>query len=538
MQCIKGISIFSGIAIGRISIYNREQKQVKRIHIDDTEREIERFERAKEQALEQLQVLYEQALVEVGEVNAQVFEVHGMMLEDEDYKESVYHMIRTQSVNAEYAVARTGENFKQMFEQMEDEYFKARSADVKDISERVIGILLGVDAKKIQEDEPAIILAKELTPGETIQMDKTKVLAFVTEIGTKNSHTAILARSMNIPALAGISIEEGWNGKKGIVDGYSGRLYVEPDEETLEEMKVRIEQLEKKRNLLKTLHGRDTVAPSGKKIHLYANIGNKSDVASVIANDAEGIGLFRTEFLYLEGKSYPDEQEQFLVYQYVAEAMAGKRVIIRTLDIGADKQADYFGLDPEENPAMGYRAIRICLDRRDMFKTQLRAILRAAAYGTVAIMFPMISSVEEVREAKKLLEEAGGELKSEGIAYGNVEVGIMIETPAAAVMSDRLAKEVEFFSIGTNDLTQYTLAMDRQNQKLDSMYNPHHPAVLRLIERVIQNGHSGGAWVGICGELGADTKLTSTFLKMGVDELSVSPSMVLPVRQAVLESEG
>lgn len=535
MLCIEGTSIFSGIAIGRLSIYDKEQEQVKRCHIEDKEAEIERYEQAKKAAIEQLHELYERAVGEVGEVNAQVFEVNAMMLEDEDYNDSIYHMIETQSINAEYAVARTGANFAQMFAEMDDEYFKARSADVKDISERVVGVLMGAEHKEIQEEEPAIILAKELTPGETIQMDKEKVLSFVTEIGSKNSHTAILARSMNIPALVGISIESQWDGKMGIVDGYHGRLYVEPDEETLSEMQMRLEENKKKQDLLQRLKDKETISRSGKKIHLYANIGNKSDIAGVIANDAEGIGLFRTEFLYLESETFPTEQEQFLVYQYVAEAMAGKKVIIRTLDIGADKQADYFQLEHEENPAMGYRAIRICLEQRDIFKTQLRAILRAAAYGNISVMFPMIISLDEVRQAKAVLEEARKELEAEGIGYGNVEIGIMIETPAAVVMSDVLAAEVEFFSIGTNDLTQYTLAMDRQNQKLDKIYDPHHPAVLRMIKHIIQSGHSGGAWVGICGELGADMELTQTFLDMGVDELSVSPGMVLPVRQAVLD---
>lgn len=535
MLCVDGISIFSGIAIGRIAVYHKQQKLVKRMHVEDREAEIERYEKAKKRAVADLHQLYEHAVAEVGEVNAQIFEVHALMLEDEDYNDSVYNMIQSQSVNAEYAVARTGENYAEMFAGMEDEYFRARSADMKDISERVVGILLGTEINTADVMQPAIVVAKELTPGETIQMDKEKLLGFVTEIGSNNSHTAILARSMNIPALSGIEISQDWDGREGIIDGYQGRFYIDPDDETRHKMLERLEESRHRQQLLQKFRGRETTSRSGQNIHLYANIGSKGDIAAVLANDAEGIGLFRTEFLYLESETYPTEQEQFLVYQYAAEAMAGKRVIIRTLDIGADKQADYFQLEPEENPAMGYRAIRICLDRQELFKTQLRAVLRAAAYGRVCVMFPMISSLDEVRLAKQILQSAKEELDEEGIDYGQPEVGIMIETPAAAVISDLLAPEVEFFSIGTNDLTQYTLAMDRQNQKLDKCYDPHHPAVLRLIKKVIQNGHQGGAWVGICGELGADTSLTQTFLDMGIDELSVSASMVLPVRQAVTE---
>lgn len=536
MLCVQGKTIFGGIAIGRIAVYHKEQQMVKRAHVADCEGEIERYESARTQAVEDLHKLYEHAADEVGEVNAQIFEVHAMMLEDEDYNDSVYNMIRSQGVNAEYAVARTGENYAEMFAGMEDEYFRARSVDMKDISERVVGILLGNSQNTVNQPEPSIVVAKELTPGETIQMDKEKLSGFVTETGSANSHTAILARSMNIPALSGIEISQEWDGRTGIIDGYHGMFYIDPDEETIRCMSRRLEENRKRQELLQQLRGKETISRSGKKIHLYANIGSKSDIAAVLANDAEGIGLFRTEFLYLEKKTYPTEQEQFLVYQYAAEAMAGKKVIIRTLDIGADKQAEYFNLDAEENPAMGYRAIRICLDRKELFKTQLRAILRAAAYGRICVMFPMISSVWEVRLARQILMEAKEELVQEGIDYGETEVGIMIETPAAAIISDILAPEVDFFSIGTNDLTQYTLAMDRQNQKLDKSYDAHHPAVLRLIEKVIQNGHRGGAWVGICGELGADTALTQTFLDMGVDELSVVPSMVLPVRKTVRQS--
>lgn len=537
MECVQAKTIFHGIAMGKIRVWNKEEYHVKRVHNDSPMEQETRYEQAKEKAMQELLALYQKAIKEVGELNAQVFEVHAMMLEDEDYNDSVKNMIHTQNVSAEYAVARTGEIFSQMFSEMGDEYFQTRSIDVKDISQRVVSILMGKEPMMEVEEEPSIIVADELTPSETIQMDKSKILAFVTRHGSKNSHTAILARAMNIPAITGVEISSGWDGKFGVVDGASGRLYIEPEERILEELVQRQENERKNREILARLKDQETVSKSGKKIHLYANIGNQSDMASVLANDAEGIGLFRTEFLYLEREDYPTEQEQFLVYQYVAETMGGKKVIIRTLDIGADKQVDYFGLEKEENPALGYRAIRICLDRTQIFKTQLRAILRAAAYGNISVMFPMIISVKEVQQAKRLLRQVKEELESEGIEFGDVEIGIMIETPAAVMMSDELAKEVDFFSIGTNDLTQYTLAIDRQNPKLDDIYEPHHPAILRMIKMVVENGHAGGAWVGICGELGADPELMQMFLDMGVDEVSVAPPLVLQVRQIVRECE-
>lgn len=537
MEYMQGKSIFYGIAMGKIHVYDKEEYQVKRVRIDNPQEQETRYELAKEKAMEELLVLYQKAVTEVGELNAQIFEIHAMMLEDEDYNDSVKNMIHTQNVNAEYAVARTGEIFSQMFSEMGDEYFQARSIDVKDISERVISVLMGKKSTDKTEKDPHIIVADELTPSETIQMDKSKILAFVTRHGSKNSHTAILARAMNIPAITGVEISYEWDGKFGAVDGAAGKLYIEPEEDVLEELMQRQDEERKKREILARLKDQETISKSGKKIHLYANIGNQSDMASVLANDAEGIGLFRTEFLYLEREDYPTEQEQFQVYQYLAETMGGKKVIIRTLDIGADKQVAYFGLEKEENPAMGYRAIRICLERTEMFKTQLRAILRAAAYGNISVMFPMIISVNEVKQAKQLLVEVKEELEAEGIEYGDVEVGIMIETPAAVMMSDELAKEVDFFSIGTNDLTQYTLAIDRQNPKLDDIYEPHHPAILRMIKMVVENGHAGGAWVGICGELGADPELMQMFLDMGVDEVSVAPPLVLQVRQIVRESQ-
>lgn len=532
MECVTGKSIVNGIAIGEIALYDKGPKQVKRMHREDTKAELLRYEKAKEQAVAELNALYEKAIKEVGEINAQVFLVHAMMLEDDDYNDSVKNIVMEQKVNAEYAVARTGDIFAEQFASMEDEYFRARSVDIKDISERVIALLSG-SATQMKQEKPVVIAAEELTPSETIQMEKEMILAFVTEIGSKNSHTAILARSMGIPAISEITLKREWDGKLVVVDGDHGKLYIEPDDATLKAMQEKKEEEEKSKKLLESMKGKETITGDGKKIKLYANIGKKDDVASVLFHDAEGIGLFRTEFLYLERNDYPTEEEQFQVYKYVAETMAGKKVIIRTLDIGADKQADYFGLKEEENPAMGYRAIRICLDRTDLFKTQLRAILRASLYGNISIMFPMIISVSEVKAAKALLEEANQELKEEGISCGNVEIGVMIETPAAVMISDELAKEVDFFSIGTNDLTQYTLAIDRQNPNLDGIYDAHHPAVLKMIQLVIQNGHAGGAWVGICGELAADTTLTETFLAMGIDELSVTPSLVLKVRKAV-----
>ena len=535
MEKYTGKSIFKGIAIGKILFYQKGEQPVKRVKIEDTAEQIKRYEDARAKAAEQLQGLYEKALKEVGEANAAVFEVHQMMLEDDDYIDSVVNIIETQQVNAEFAVATTGDNFAKMFAEMEDDYFKARAADVKDISERMVNILSGNESGGALGDEPVIVVAEDLAPSETVQMDKEKLLAFVTRLGSANSHTAILARTMNIPALIEVDIKEEWNGKMAVVDGYTGTFYIDPDEETLKKMQEKKEEDIKARELLQELKGKEDITVDGKHIKLYANIGGVKDVTSVLANDAAGIGLFRSEFLYLEADNYPDEEAQFQAYKTVAENMAGKEVIVRTLDIGADKQVDYFNLDHEENPAMGYRAIRICLDRRDIFRTQLRALLRASAYGNIGIMYPMIISVDEVKEIKKIVESIKAELTEKGIEYGEVEQGIMIETPAAVMISDLLAEEVDFFSIGTNDLTQYTLAIDRQNSKLDNIYDSHHPAVLRMIQKTIENGHKAGCWVGICGELGADMTLTETFLKMGIDELSVSPTFVLPIRKLIRE---
>ena len=535
MEMYTGKSIFKGIAIGKILFYQKGEQPVKRVKIEDTAEQIKRYEDARAKAAEQLQGLYEKALKEVGEANAAVFEVHQMMLEDDDYIDSVVNIIETQQVNAEFAVATTGDNFAKMFAEMEDDYFKARAADVKDISERMVNILSGNESGGAIGDEPVIVVAEDLAPSETVQMDKEKLLAFVTRLGSANSHTAILARTMNIPALIEVDIKEEWNGKMAVEDGYTGTFYIDPDEDILKKMQEKKEEDIKARELLQELKGKEDVTVDGKHIKLYANIGGVKDVASVLANDAAGIGLFRSEFLYLEADNYPDEEAQFQAYKTVAENMAGKKVIVRTLDIGADKQVDYFNLDHEENPAMGYRAIRICLDRRDIFRTQLRALLRASAYGNIGIMYPMIISVDEVKEIKKIVESIKAELTEKGIEYGEVEQGIMIETPAAVMISDLLAEEVDFFSIGTNDLTQYTLAIDRQNSKLDNIYDAHHPAVLRMIQKTIENGHKAGCWVGICGELGADMTLTETFLKMGIDELSVSPTFVLPIRKLIRE---
>ena len=535
MEKYTGKSIFKGIAIGKILFYQKGEQPVKRVKIEDTAEQIKRYEDARAKAAEQLQGLYEKALKEVGEANAAVFEVHQMMLEDDDYIDSVVNIIETQQVNAEFAVATTGDNFAKMFAEMEDDYFKARAADVKDISERMVNILSGNESGGALGDEPVIVVAEDLAPSETVQMDKEKLLAFVTRLGSANSHTAILARTMNIPALIEVDIKEDWNGKMAVVDGYTGTFYIDPDEDILKKMQEKKEEDIKARELLQELKGKEDVTVDGKHIKLYTNIGGVKDVASVLANDAAGIGLFRSEFLYLEADNYPDEEAQFQAYKTVAENMAGKKVIVRTLDIGADKQVDYFNLDHEENPAMGYRAIRICLDRRDIFRTQLRALLRASAYGNIGIMYPMIISVDEVKEIKKIVESIKTELTEKGIEYGEVEQGIMIETPAAVMISDLLAEEVDFFSIGTNDLTQYTLAIDRQNSKLDNIYDSHHPAVLRMIQKTIENGHKAGCWVGICGELGADMTLTETFLKMGIDELSVSPTFVLPIRKLIRE---
>ena len=533
MITIEGKSVFGGIGIGRLSIYNKKENQVKREKITDVEAEITRFTDAKETAKEQLKGFYEKAVKEVGEVNAAIFEVHQMMLDDLDYVESITNMIRTQEVNAEFAVASTGDNFSKMFAAMDDDYMKERAADVKDISNRVISILQNAENGSVTGEKPVILLADDLAPSETVQLDKSKVLSFVTRHGSTNSHTAILARTMNIPALIGIDFSEDVNGKMGIVDGYTGKLYIEPDEETMKKYEAKKAEDENKKRLLLELKGKENVTLDGKKINLYANIGGVADVANALSNDAGGIGLFRSEFLYLESEDYPTEEAQFAAYKTVAENMAGKKVIIRTLDIGADKQVDYFHMEKEENPAMGYRAIRICLDRPEIFKTQLRAIYRASYYGTISIMFPMIISVKEVKRIKEIVAEVKAELTTEGIPFKDCELGIMIETPAAVMISDLLAEEVDFFSIGTNDLTQYTLAIDRQNPKLDSFYDSHHEAILRMLQMVVDNGHKHGCWVGICGELGADTTLTSTFLKMGFDELSVSPAMILRVREEI-----
>lgn len=530
---LEGKSVFGGIAIGRLSIYNKKENQVKREKITDVEAEITRFTDAKETAKEQLKGFYEKAVKEVGEVNAAIFEVHQMMLDDLDYVESITNMIRTQEVNAEFAVASTGDNFSKMFAAMDDDYMKERAADVKDISNRVISILQNAENGSVTGEKPVILLADDLAPSETVQLDKSKVLSFVTRHGSTNSHTAILARTMNIPALIGIDFSEDVNGKMGIVDGYTGKLYIEPDEETMKKYEAKKAEDENKKRLLLELKGKENVTLDGKKINLYANIGGVADVANALSNDAGGIGLFRSEFLYLESEDYPTEEAQFAAYKTVAENMAGKKVIIRTLDIGADKQVDYFHMEKEENPAMGYRAIRICLDRPEIFKTQLRAIYRASYYGTISIMFPMIISVKEVKRIKEIVAEVKAELTTEGIPFKDCELGIMIETPAAVMISDLLAEEVDFFSIGTNDLTQYTLAIDRQNPKLDNFYDSHHEAILRMLQMVVDNGHKHGCWVGICGELGADTTLTSTFLKMGFDELSVSPAMILRVREEI-----
>lgn len=530
---IQGKSVFGGVAIGPLSVYAKADNVVKRTKIEDPDAEIERFQKAKDKAKEQLQELHDKALKEVGEANAEIFEVHQMMLEDGDYLDSIRGIIKNQMVNAEYAVATTGDNFSQMFAAMDDDYMRARSADIKDISNRVVSILQGADNGGIRSDKPVILLAEDLAPSETVQLDKSLILSFVTHGGSTNSHTAILARTMGIPSLIGVDYQEEMDGHLGIVDGYKGKLIVDPDEETLKAYQKKQEEDNEKKRLLQELKGKENVTLDGKKIKLYANIGGVGDVPDVLQNDAGGIGLFRSEFLYLGCDDYPSEEQQFQAYKTVAETMAGKQVIIRTLDIGADKQVDYFHLDREDNPALGYRAIRICLDRPEIFKTQLRAIFRASYYGNIGIMYPMIISVNEVLQIKEIVKAVKKELDDQGIPYGNVEQGVMIETPAAVMISEDLAKEVDFFSIGTNDLTQYTLACDRQNAKLEKIADTHHPAVLREIQMTIENGHKGGAWVGICGELGADTSLTETFLRMGVDELSVSPSRILSVREAI-----
>ena len=540
MITIQGKSVFGGVSIGKLMFYKRNEKVIKREHISDADAEWKRFEAAKGQAVDQLKELYEKALEDVGEANAMIFEIHQMMLEDLDYLESIENIIRSQEVNAEYAVATTADNFAQMFASMDDAYMQGRAADVKDVSERVLDILCGVSAGVKEMTEPCIIAADDLAPSETVQLDKSKVLGFATMYGSANSHTAILARTMNIPAVIGLgeTLSSQYDGKMAVIDGFTGILYVDPDEETLARMQEkRAKDLEQK-ELLNQLKGKENVTRSGQKINVYANIGNVSDLGAVLKNDAGGIGLFRSEFLYLENSTFPTEEQQFAVYKQVAESMAGKKVIIRTLDIGADKQVDYFNLDKEENPALGYRAIRICLTRPEIFKTQLRALYRAAVYGNLSIMFPMIISVSEVKKIKEIIAQVQAELKAEGIPYKEaVELGVMIETPAAVMISRELAKEVDFFSVGTNDLTQYTLAIDRQNQKLDTFYDPHHPAVLAMIKMAADNAHAEGKWIGICGELGADLELTEEFLKMGLDELSVSPALVLPLRKRIRECE-
>lgn len=538
MQIYNGKSVFGGIAIGKISVYQKKEQQVKRVKIDDPEQEMARYEKTKAEGIKQLQGLYDKALREVGEANAAIFEVHQMMMEDDGYNESVENIIRSQGVNAEYAVATTGDNYAQMFSAMDDDYMRERAADVRDISERLLTILNGEETGAVDADEPKIIVAEDLAPSETVQLDKDKVLSFVTVKGSLNSHTAILARTMAIPALVNtsVSLESEMDGRLGIVDGADGTFYVDPDEETLAEMKKRQEEDLSRKQLLLTLKGKENVTLDGQKVMLYANIGNIKDLATVIQNDAGGIGLFRSEFIYLEKEDFPTEEEQFQIYRQVAQTMAGKRVIIRTLDIGADKQCDYFHMEHEENPALGCRAIRICLTRPEIFKTQLRALFRASAFGKIAIMYPMITSVQEVRKIKEIVEEVKAELTSQGVEFGNPEQGIMIETPAAAIISDDLAKEVDFFSIGTNDLSQYTMAIDRQNPQLDLFFDPHHPAVLRMISLVMENAHKAGIWAGICGELGADQSLTKEFLAMGVDELSVSPGSILPLRKIILET--
>ena len=539
MQIYKGKSVFGGIAIGKISVYKKDEQLVKRVKIEDADAEMERYTDARNIAAAQLQKLYDKALKEVGEANAAIFEVHQMMLEDEDYNESVENIIHSQMVNAEYAVASTADNFAQMFEAMDDDYMRGRAADVRDISERVITVLAGGAGSGIDSDEPVIIAADDLAPSETVQLDKDKVLSFVTAHGSENSHTAILARTMGIPALigTGIDLDETVDGKLGIVDGTNGVVYVDPDAELLEEMKKKQQEEKEKKRLLQTLKGKENITLDGQKVMLYANVGNIKDLGIALQNDAGGIGLFRSEFIYLGQDHYPTEEEQFQIYKTVAETMAGRRVIIRTLDIGADKQCDYFELDKEDNPAMGLRAIRICLTRPEIFKTQLRALFRASVYGNINIMYPMIISVDEVRQIKAIVEEVKAELAEQGIEYGNPAQGIMIETPASVMMSRELAEEVDFFSIGTNDLTQYTLAIDRQNSKLDKFFDSHHPAVLRMIQMTVENAHKAGIWCGICGELGADQALTKDFLAMGVDELSVSPGSILPLRKIILETD-
>lgn len=537
MQCFQGKSVYKGIVMGPVVVLKKNDYQVKRRKIEDADKEIMRVTQAIELAKEQLQKLYDKAIVEVGEASAAIFEVHQMMLEDDDYLEAIHNTIVTELVNAEYAVAVTGDNFSQMFAAMEDDYMKARATDVKDVSERVVRNLSGQRSLDLSAGEPVIIVAEDLSPSETVQMDKEKILAFVTVHGSTNSHTAILARMMNIPALIGVpmELEKLENGMLAVVDGFQGEVIFEPDEDTCAITKDKIREEQEKSMLLQELKGKENITLDGREINIYANIGSVGDIGYVLENDAGGIGLFRSEFLYLGRSDFPTEEEQYLAYKQAAQMMAGKKVVIRTLDIGADKQVDYFNLGKEDNPALGYRAIRICLKQPEIFKTQLRALFRAAIYGNISIMYPMITSTEEVKQIYRIVEEVKEELEKQAIQYNIPEQGIMIETPAAVMVSDELAELVDFFSIGTNDLTQYTLAIDRQNEKLDDFYNPHHKAVLRMIQMVVDNAHKCGKWVGICGELGADTTLTEGFVRMGIDELSVAPSMVLKLRKIVRE---
>ena len=537
MQKLSGKSVYKGIAFGPVLVLKKKDHVVKRVKVQDTEGEISRLEEAGEKAARQLQKLYEKAVKEVGEASAAIFEVHQMMLEDEDYLEAIHNMIRTEHVNAEYAVAATGDNFSEMFASMDDEYMKARAADVKDISNRLVRNLTGEEETDLSQMEPSIIVADDLSPSETVQMDKKKILGFVTVHGSTNSHTAILARMMNIPALIGVPMDLNalHTGEKAVVDGFQGEVVFAPSEEICEQTQKRMQEENEKELLLQTLKGKENVTRDGRKINLYANIGSAGDVGYVLENDAGGIGLFRSEFLYLGRDDFPTEEEQFAAYKQVVQMMGRKKVIIRTLDLGADKQADYFNLGREENPALGYRAIRICLKQPEIFKTQLRALLRAAAFGNLSVMYPMITSTEEVEQIFAIVEEVRRELEEAGVPYKMPEQGIMIETPAAVMISDELAEMVDFFSIGTNDLTQYTLAIDRQNEKLDDFYNAHHKAVLKMIQMTVDNAHKAGKWAGICGELGADPELTETFVKMGVDELSVAPSMILKLRKIIRE---
>ena len=536
MQVGTGKSVLNGIAIGKLKIYKKKDTTISTKPVSDTGAELLRFEDAQQKAIQQQTDLYEKALAEAGEDIAEVFNIHAMMLEDDDFVDAIKEIITKQKMCAEYAVKTAGTNQAAVFAAMDDPYLQARSADVMDIAQAMLDILQGTDVDSMQGTEPSILVAEDLAPSETVRLDKSLLLGFVTREGSANSHTAILARSMNIPALIQCKeISDDWDGKMAVIDGYNACVYVDPTPDLLKTLQKRQQEDKKKQALLQELKGKPNTTLDGTTINVYANIGGIGDVGAVQQNDAQGIGLFRSEFLYLDGDDYPTEEEQFAVYKRVVETMAGKKVIIRTLDIGADKQADYFGLDHEENPALGYRAIRICLTRRDVFKTQLRAILRASAFGTVSIMFPMIISVREVRDAKEILEECRAELKAQGVPMGEVEIGVMIETPASVMIADELAQEVQFFSLGTNDLTQYTLAIDRQNPKLDAFYNPHHPAILRMIRQTIEAGHRHGCWVGICGELGADPVLTETFLRMGIDELSVSPAAILPLRKRIRE---